>query len=113
MFFFFFSSRRRHTRLQGDWSSDVCSSDLGSHAAGGRAGGEGLVIAALGLLAALQGAPPDVTARVDRARLTAGEELRLTVRARSRTAEPVTVVLPALTGFAITRSPRGTEGTIG
>src|SRR2546426_2948762 len=26
--FFFFSSRRRHTRLQGDWSSDVCSSDL-------------------------------------------------------------------------------------
>src|SRR5256885_9141128 len=26
----FFSSRRRHTILQGDWSSDVCSSDLGS-----------------------------------------------------------------------------------
>src|SRR5256885_11240527 len=26
--FVFFSSRRRHTRLQGDWSSDVCSSDL-------------------------------------------------------------------------------------
>src|SRR5256885_11482135 len=30
VFFFFFSSRRRHTRLQGDWSSDVCSSDLSS-----------------------------------------------------------------------------------
>src|SRR6266571_8283278 len=29
MFFFFFSSRRRHTRLTCDWSSDVCSSDLG------------------------------------------------------------------------------------
>src|SRR5256885_13254879 len=29
---FFFSSRRRHTRLQGDWSSDVCSSDLGAAA---------------------------------------------------------------------------------
>src|SRR5205807_6197427 len=29
VFFFFFSSRRRHTILQGDWSSDVCSSDLG------------------------------------------------------------------------------------
>src|SRR5256885_4145243 len=28
LYFFFFSSRRRHTRLQGDWSSDVCSSDL-------------------------------------------------------------------------------------
>src|SRR6266480_6743766 len=27
--FFFFSSRRRHTRLTCDWSSDVCSSDLG------------------------------------------------------------------------------------
>src|ERR1017187_10632485 len=26
--FFFFSSRRRHTRYIGDWSSDVCSSDL-------------------------------------------------------------------------------------
>src|SRR5216683_467601 len=30
--FFFFSSRRRHTRSDRDWSSDVCSSDL----AGGR-----------------------------------------------------------------------------
>src|SRR5438094_5914986 len=28
-FFFFFSSRRRHARSYGDWSSDVCSSDLG------------------------------------------------------------------------------------
>src|SRR2546426_3135801 len=43
-FFFFFSSRRRHTRLQGDWSSDVCSSDLDGgngarlrHDRGGRA----------------------------------------------------------------------------
>src|SRR2546428_11964460 len=29
MLFFFFSSRRRHTRSDRDWSSDVCSSDLG------------------------------------------------------------------------------------
>src|SRR5436189_6468754 len=28
LLFFFFSSRRRHTRYIGDWSSDVCSSDL-------------------------------------------------------------------------------------
>src|SRR5438876_5580948 len=35
MIFFFFSSRRRHTRWTGDWSSDVCSSDL--HAGGFRA----------------------------------------------------------------------------
>src|SRR5262249_27612928 len=30
-FIFFFSSRRRHTRLVSDWSSDVCSSDLASY----------------------------------------------------------------------------------
>src|SRR5690625_3415605 len=29
MCIFFFSSRRRHTRWPRDWSSDVCSSDLG------------------------------------------------------------------------------------
>src|SRR2546421_7168557 len=28
LLFFFFSSRRRHTRSDRDWSSDVCSSDL-------------------------------------------------------------------------------------
>src|SRR5207253_4300306 len=32
IFFFFFSSRRRHTRWPRDWSSDVCSSDLGHRA---------------------------------------------------------------------------------
>src|SRR2546426_10395368 len=46
-FSFFFSSRRRHTRLQGDWSSDVYSSDLEvlgadprSRRGPGRAGGD-------------------------------------------------------------------------
>src|SRR6266478_3668330 len=38
LFFFFFSSRRRHTRFDCDWSSDVCSSDLGAI-------GDGLAIA--------------------------------------------------------------------
>src|SRR5205085_7532531 len=28
IYYFFFSSRRRHTRFDCDWSSDVCSSDL-------------------------------------------------------------------------------------
>src|SRR5258706_9878780 len=44
--FFFFSSRRRHTRLVSDWSSDVCSSDLGSSqtaSADANATGGGLV----------------------------------------------------------------------
>src|SRR2546430_3974773 len=31
VFLFFFSSRRRHTRFDCDWSSDVCSSDLLEH----------------------------------------------------------------------------------
>src|SRR5438876_5672801 len=31
---FFFSSRRRHTRWTGDWSSDVCSSDLSATSGG-------------------------------------------------------------------------------
>src|SRR2546430_11339781 len=33
--FFFFSSRRRHTRFDCDWSSDVCSSDLVAPPPGG------------------------------------------------------------------------------
>src|SRR5438309_3249561 len=33
---FFFSSRRRHTRWNCDWSSDVCSSDLLAARAAGR-----------------------------------------------------------------------------
>src|SRR5690606_40500211 len=37
---FFCSSRRRHTRFSRDWSSDVCSSDLGDRATGGD-GGDG------------------------------------------------------------------------
>ncbi len=61
--------------------------------------------AALWLLVALQSAPsPDVTARVDRARVPAGEELTLTIRARSRSAEPVALALPGLTGFTIVGS---------
>src|SRR5206468_5542567 len=43
---FFFSSRRRHTRSDRDWSSDVCSSDLevgGWSPRGGVVGGSSLV----------------------------------------------------------------------
>src|SRR3712207_9090708 len=38
---FFFSSRRRHTRYWRDWSSDVCSSDLGELPLRGGRGGAG------------------------------------------------------------------------
>src|SRR5580693_3788878 len=40
MCFFFFSSRRRHTRWNCDWSSDVCSSDLFARLRRGREGGD-------------------------------------------------------------------------
>ena len=66
--------------------------------------------AALWLLVALQSAsPPDVTAQVDRARVPAGEELTLTIRARSRSADPVAVALPGLAGFTIVGSREVTE----
>src|SRR5256885_232517 len=42
---FVFSSRRRHRRLQGDWSSDVCSSDLGGFPAATRAVAEWFPVA--------------------------------------------------------------------
>src|SRR2546430_13812471 len=51
--FFFFSSRRRHTRFDCDWSSDVCSSDLRDagerRGAGRKRSGERLAFAGLHL----------------------------------------------------------------
>src|SRR5207302_2877473 len=44
----FFSSRRRHTRFSRDWSSDVCSSDLG-HADAFLAEGAGSGLATFGI----------------------------------------------------------------
>src|ERR1043165_1051833 len=58
----------------------------------------------------LQGA--EVTASVDRTRLRVGEQLVLTVRARTRTVDPVEIVLPTLNGFAIVGSRRMTRGGI-
>ena len=57
--------------------------------------------ASLVVLLALQvGTPPlDVTARVDRGRIVLGDEIGLTVRARARTAEPVSLELPV--GFCL------------
>src|SRR5256885_12365694 len=57
--FFFFSSRRRHTRLQGDWSSDVCSSDLHQAAfLGGAAAALAAVIRAA-VVTGHRGPPPE------------------------------------------------------
>jgi len=69
-----------------------------------------LPLAAAALLA-LQGGGggAEVTASVDRTRLTVGQELMLTVRARTRSAELVELLLPPLTGFAIVGSRDLTE----
>lgn len=66
----------------------------------------------LWLLFALQGPPPNVQASVDRTRLTAGDQLTLTVRARTRSAEPVSITFPPLTGFAIVGSREVSEVAI-
>src|SRR5439155_4108576 len=75
-------------------------------------GSEGLVTSALWVLIALQGPASDLQARVDRIRLAAGELLTLTVRARTRTAEPVSPTLPPPTGFAIVGSREVTEVSV-
>jgi hypothetical protein len=68
----------------------------------------------LGLLvvaAMLQGA--EVTASVDRTQLRVGEELVLTVRARSRSADAVAILLPPLNGFVVVGSRDMTEVAFG
>ncbi|OLE63477.1 MAG: hypothetical protein AUG74_13785, partial [Bacteroidetes bacterium 13_1_20CM_4_60_6] len=68
---------------------------------------------ALWVLAALQSGPaPDVTARLDRTHVTAGDDLLLTIRARTRSAAPVILALPALTGFTVVGSREVTEVTL-
>src|SRR5207247_3186683 len=76
--FFFFSSRRRHTRSTRDWSSDVCSSDLGSAiVTGAGGGGQGRAVA---LRLAREGAAV-VISDVDESR---SEERRVGKEGRSR-----------------------------
>lgn len=55
----------------------------------------------------VQGA--EVTATVDRTRLAVGEELMLTVRARTRSTQTLDILLPPLAGFAIVGSRDLTE----
>src|SRR3712207_9578928 len=74
---FFFSSRRRHTRYWRDWSSDVCSSDLGAVSASvlvGADGAESVVRRALGIPAP----------RPDRVAVARSEERRVGKEGRSR-----------------------------
>src|SRR5438552_588046 len=86
----------------------------GANAPCGGAWSEGLVTTlALWVLVALQAMPPpDVTARVDRTHVAVGEDLTLTIRARTRSTDPIGVVLPGLTGFTIVGSREVSEVTI-
>src|SRR4051812_11339461 len=111
--------------VRGEWvasPSRSCGGWLGRAADASRSRGadpprvrgrnKGLVMLALLAVAALlQGA--EVTASVDRTHLTVGEELMLTVRARSRSADAVEIVLPTLTGFAVVGSRDMTEVAFG
>ena len=66
------------------------------------------------MLALQVAAPPlDVTARVDRARVVLGDEIGLTVRARARTAEPVSLELPPLAGFLVLSTHEVTDVSVG
>ena len=65
------------------------------------------MLALIAVTVLLQGA--EVTASVDKTHLTVGEELVLTVRARSRSADAVEIMLPTLNGFAVVGSRDMTE----
>src|SRR2546430_11423368 len=92
-FCFFFSSRRRHTRFDCDWSSDVCSSDLHARSAlvAARAEAEQIVqqqrdnapaLCVLGLVEAALGNKKDAIREAKRA--ARSEERRVGKECRSR-----------------------------
>jgi len=65
------------------------------------------IVAVVAALMVTQGA--EVTAGVDRTHLRAGEELTLTIRARSRASDPVEIMVPSLNGFTIVGTRDMTE----
>jgi hypothetical protein len=68
------------------------------------------ILPVISALLVMQGA--EVTATVDRTHLRVGEELLLTIRAQTRAADPVDIMLPPLNGFAIVGSRDMTEVAI-
>src|SRR5467141_3320043 len=113
------AQRRRHERVAGRSGAAVdrpgraahAPRSHGPHAPRGAGGSERLVmLPVLTALLVVQGA--EVTASVDRTHLRVGEELMLTIRAHTRTADPVDIMLPPLNGFAIVGSRDMTEVAI-
>src|SRR5437879_6505407 len=109
--FFFFSSRRRHTRYIGDWSSDVCSSDLGTW----RDLTDNVNSMAGNLTAQVRNIA-DVTTAVARGDLS--KKITVDVQGEIRELkDTINVMVDQLNGFAseVTRVARevGTEGKLG
>src|SRR2546430_5649145 len=92
--YFFFSSRRRHTRFDCDWSSDVCSSDLdgGLHPHPRRRAllriaqaGPAVVLSSPKPAVELAGIASELGKKLDgRARVSRSEERRVGKECRSR-----------------------------
>src|SRR2546426_313447 len=115
------AQRRRHERVAGRSGAALdrpgraahAPRSHGPHAPRRTGGSEGLVTGLLPVISALlvmQGA--EVTANVDRTHLRVGEELMLTIRAHTRAADPVDIILPPLNGFATVGSRDMTEVAI-
>ena len=61
-----------------------------------------MLLLALALL--VQGTKPELTASVDHAHVRIGDNVILTVRAHSRSQQPLTIAMPSLAGFALVSS---------
>jgi len=68
------------------------------------------ILSVISAFLVVQGA--EVTASVDHTRVRVGDELMLTIRAHTRAADPVEIMLPSLNGFAIVGSRDMTEVAI-
>src|SRR3712207_7137923 len=101
--FFFFSSRRRHTRYWREWSSDVCSSDLGAVRRGESVAvfGCGGVGDAAIAGARLAGATTIVAVDVEDRKLEWAREFGATHTVDSRATDPVEAVRALTGGFGV------------
>src|SRR2546430_11817046 len=92
----FFSSRRRHTRFDCDWSSDVCSSDLNRCARGDERFMRILFVASEGLPFSKTGGLADVVEALPKALVAGGHEVAV-VLPRYRGTKATAVLMPSLT----------------
>src|SRR5256886_4678479 len=99
---FFFSSRRRHTRFDCDWSSDVCSSDL-PLAAAREAGVPVVSEIDLGFRALAGSGTRRIAITRTNGKTTTTALVAHPLRAAGLAAEPARDTGPPLTDIALTR----------